>query len=88
MKMMIVLVNDRDATEVISALIEREFRVTRIASSGGFLRRGNSTLIIGIEEEKIDAALEVIRASCQEPERESQRRATIFVLDVADFKQL
>lgn len=88
MKMMIVLVNDRDADAVISALIEREFRVTRIASSGGFLRRGNSTLMIGIDEERIDAALEIIRASCGEPEREGQRRATIFVLDVADFKQL
>ena len=47
MKMMIVVLNDQDGDPVIKALVDDEFRVTRIASTGGFLRRGNSTLLIG-----------------------------------------
>ncbi len=88
MKLMIVILNDTDAEAALRALIEREFRVTRIASTGGFLRRGNTTLMIGTEEERVDDALDVIREASATPERAGGRRATVFVLDVARFEQL
>lgn len=88
MKMLIAILNDQDAEAVLKALIESDFRATRIASTGAFLRRGNSTLLIGLDEERVDAALDLIRENAAEPQQEGQRRATVFVLDVARFEQL
>ena len=88
MKMMFVILNDQDAETVLRALVEKEFRATRIASTGAFLRRGNTTLLIGLEKEKIDEALEIIRDQSVEPEEPGQRRATVFVLPVESYEQL
>lgn len=89
MKLIVAIVRDIEADAVLSALVERRFGVTRIASTGGFLRRGNTTFLIGIEDDKVDQALETIRSACsQSAEGADQRRVTIFVLSVARFEQL
>jgi uncharacterized protein YaaQ len=88
MKMMIVIINDRDAEPAMQALVDQEFRATRISSTGVFLRRGNTTLMIGLEEEKVDEALEIIRENSTKPEELDQRRATVFVLPVSRYEQL
>ena len=44
------------------ALVAQGFRVTRLASTGGFLRRGNTTLLVGLEETEIDRAKNVVHA--------------------------
>jgi uncharacterized protein YaaQ len=88
MKMLIVVLRDEDAEEVLEALIENSFGVTRIATTGGFFRRGNTTLIIGTEEQRVDEALGVIKENAKAPDDPTHRRATAFVLDVADFKKL
>ena len=43
--------------------------MTRVASSGGFLQQGNSTLLIGIEDEKVEQAVGLIRDNCRERSR-------------------
>ena len=68
MKLIIAILSDADAEEVLRALIEQGFRATRIASTGGFLRRGNTTLLIGLESDRTDAAIELIRNACREPD--------------------
>ncbi len=88
MNMMLVILNDQDAESVLRELIEQEFRATRIASTGAFLRRGNTTLLIGLEEGKVDEALEIIRDQSAEPEEPGRRRATVFVLPVSRYEQL
>ena len=88
MNMMLVIINDQDAETVLRALVEQDFRATRIASTGAFLRRGNTTLLIGLEEEKVDEAVEIIRDRSAEPEEPGQRRATVFVLPVSKYEQL
>lgn len=88
MKLLIVIIHDEDAEGVLKALTEKDFRVTHVASTGGFLRRGSSTLMIGTEAERVDEALGIVRATTNPPTMEGQRRATVFVLDMADFKQL
>ena len=88
MKMLIVILDDMDSEAVLQALIEAEFRVTRVASTGGFLRRGNTTLLIGTKEELIDQALEIIRKNTVETEKLGENRATVFVLPVNRFEQL
>jgi uncharacterized protein YaaQ len=85
MKMIIAIVRDRDTNPVSTALTSSEFRVTHIASTGGFLRRGNSTIFIGVEDGKVDQALEIIRTNLEPPDDPEQKRATIFVLNVNHF---
>ena len=78
-----------EATEYVSqALISAGFRVTRIASTGGFLRRGSTTLMIGVEDEKVSEAIRVMRESCPSSADPAQKRATLFVLNVAYYEQL
>ncbi|HEY45627.1 MAG: hypothetical protein AMJ88_05585 [Anaerolineae bacterium SM23_ 63] len=88
MKLIIVILGDEVAEEALRDLIEREFRVTRVASTGGFLRRGNTTLLIGTQDDRVDDALEVIRRVRTVQTGEGQPRATVFVLDMEHFEQL
>lgn len=88
MKMIIAIIRDQDYDAVSHALIGASFRVTRIASSGGFLRRGSSTLMIGVAEEKVDEGIQIIRDHTTIPDDPGQKRATLFVLDVKDFTQI
>ena len=88
MKLMIVVLRDDDAEKAVGELVQKDHRVTRLASTGGFLRRGNTTLMIGMEEERIDEAVAAIRAHLSEPEAPGKPRATVFVLNVARFEQL
>ena len=60
MKLIIAIIQDEDAGEVISALNEAKFQVTRLNTKGGFLRAGNTTLMTGVEKEKVDEVLKII----------------------------
>jgi len=88
MKLIIAIIKDEDNDAVSRALTKEEFRVTLTASTGGFLRSGRSTLLIGVEDDRVDAALEIIRENCKKPEKSEEKRATIFVLNVNKFTQL
>jgi uncharacterized protein YaaQ len=88
MKLIITILRDSDSEPVSQALIGEGFRVTRIASTGGFLRRGSSTLMIGVGDERVDEAIEVIRSSAAPPVEPGMKRATLFVLNVENFTQL
>lgn len=86
--MVIVVLADEDTEPVLRGLLEAEYRVTRLASSGGFFRRGNTTLLIGTEDERVELGLETIRKALDVTKVVDQSRATVFILNVADFKQL
>jgi len=88
MKLIIAIIKDEDNDKVSRALTKNDFRVTFIASTGGFLRSGRSTLLIGVENEQVEKALDVIRDNCKKPEKSKEKRATIFVLNVDQFTQL
>ncbi|NCB33294.1 MAG: transcriptional regulator [Erysipelotrichia bacterium] len=107
MKLIMAIVSNDDAASVSSALTKKNFSVTRLATTGGFLRAGNTTIIVGTENDKVDECIGIIGD-------ESKRRteivpstasydigryasfpvevqvggATIFVLDVEQFKKL
>ena len=87
MKLIIAIVRDIDAGAVIEQLVSHSHRVTRVASTGGFLRRGNVTLLIGVEEEHVDPVIDSLRDTCTPPEP-GQHRATIFVVDAPHFEQV
>jgi len=88
MKLIIAIIKDEDNESVSRALTKKNFRVTLIASTGGFLRSGRSTLLIGVDDDQVEHALDVIRDNCKKPEKADEKRATIFVLKVDKFKQL
>lgn len=62
MKLITAIVNKEDSKTVNSELIKAGFTVTRLATTGGFLLAGNVTMVIGTEDEKVDACIDVIRA--------------------------
>jgi uncharacterized protein YaaQ len=87
-KLIIAILKHEDTENVSNALVAAHFRVTHIASTGGFLRHGSTTLMIGLGDEQVDDAIDIIRMTCapsQDPER---KRATLFVMNVARFDQL
>ncbi len=88
MKLMWAIVNDKNVDEIVTRLLENDFRVTKIATTGGFLRQGNTTLLIGTEENLVDEALKIMREEIEESSDPGHRRATVFVLNVAQFTQL
>ncbi len=65
MKLIIAIVNDEDAIDVIDLLNEKGYRVTKLATTGGFLKSGNTTLMIGIEADKVDTVLSIIEETCK-----------------------
>ena len=87
MKLILAIVRDADSDPVTQALTTADFRVTRVASTGGLLRRGMTTLLIGVEAEQVDAAIQVLRKNCTPP-GEGEKRATIFVVPVDRFEQI
>ena len=60
MKLIVAIVQDEDAGRLVSALMDKGFGVTKLATTGGFLRAGNTTLISGVQDEKLEEALGII----------------------------
>ena len=65
MKLLITIVQDADAPGLIKALTEHGFQSTKLASTGGFLREGSTTLLIGVEDSQVEAVKDVIREKCR-----------------------
>jgi len=61
MKLILAIVSSDDSARVMRSLTQAEFSVTRLATTGGFLMAGNVTLIIGVEDERVDEAIGIIR---------------------------
>ena len=87
-RLIIALLRDADGEDVLKALLDANYRVTRIASTGGFMRRGNSTLLIGVEKERVEAAVQIIRNHSAPAIDPGLKRATVFVLKVDQFEQI
>ncbi len=70
MKLILAIVSNDDSSAVSSALTKGGFQITKLATTGGFLRAGNTTMICGCEDDKVDKAIELIG-------QESKRRTEI-----------
>ncbi|NLM19921.1 MAG: hypothetical protein GX217_07890 [Clostridiaceae bacterium] len=71
MKLILAIVNDEDTSRLVTELNKAHFRVTKLSSTGGFLRSGNTTLLIGVDEPELNMALDIVRKNS------SSRKATI-----------
>ena len=65
MKLIIAIVQDEDASRLVSQLMKSGYGVTKLATTGGFLRAGNTTLLIGVDDEKLHAVMEIIEHVCK-----------------------
>ncbi len=88
MKLMIAIVNDADYDKIAHQLTEEQFRVTCIASTGGLFRRGSTTLLMGLEEEKINRAVEIINEYSTSADGPGTHKAAIFVLNIKEYIHL
>ncbi len=64
MKMVIAIVQDQDSQELSDQLVKNNFRATKLATTGGFLRAGNTTFLCGVDDDKVDDLLNVINKTC------------------------
>lgn len=65
MKLVIAIIQDEDANRLVSELMNDGYSVTKLATTGGFLRAGNTTLLAGVEDERLDGCLHIIEKVCK-----------------------
>ncbi len=86
MKMIILIAKDNDADAITQTLTSAEYRVTRVASTGGFLRSGVVTLLLGVDDDRVDPVIALVKGKLGSASAE--KRATLFVVPVERFEQI
>lgn len=69
MKLVYAIVRKDNEDEVMSELTVHKFSVTKLSTTGGFLRKGNSTLMIGVEDDKVQEVIDIIKQECGERQK-------------------
>lgn len=69
MKLVIAVVQDKDAVRLLESLVEKGFRATKLASTGGFLKEGNTTLLLGVDDGQANEVVSIIKRTCQSREQ-------------------
>ena len=87
MKLILAIIQDHIAQDVLNELSENKIRATKLSSTGGFFRKGNTTILIGIEEEKLDRVKEMILNISKNKETVDDKTANtvMFVLNMDQF---
>lgn len=107
MKLILAIVSNDDANNLIKALSKAKYQTTKLATTGGFLSKGNSTIITGCEDEQVEEVMDIISKESRKheefipstmplhsgemlaaPIKVTVGGATVFVLNVEDFKKL
>jgi len=89
MKLILAIAASEVLDTVTRALVEHNYPVTQISSMGGFLRRGSTTLMIGVDAPQVAGVLTTIRAAVPTtPRANNEHYVTLFVLDAAQFVQV
>jgi uncharacterized protein YaaQ len=87
MKLIILILKDQLADALTAALTGAQYRVTRIASTGGFLHSGTTTLLIGVEAAQTEPAISLIRSAAAASASEGPQ-VTLFVVPVTRYEQV
>jgi uncharacterized protein YaaQ len=82
MKLVVAIVQDYDTDQLLRAITEAGLSATRIASTGGFLRTGNTTVLMGVADGELPRCLNLITESCGS---RGQRVAEEYLTDVAEW---
>ena len=87
MKVILAVTRDKDIESILDSLLPRGFSVTKFASMGGFLKRGSTTLLIGVEETEVEEVINLLKNAVGPPDTD-QHRITLFVMNAVDFNQI
>ena len=82
MKMVLAIINYDDAQDVINNLMKAGFQITKLATTGGFLKAGNTTFICGVDDEKVDRVIEIIS---KQSSRRTQLVPSATTMDVGMY---
>jgi len=91
MKLIIAIIQDDYSNKVVRSLTEKKYRTTKLASTGGFLKSGSTTLLIGVEDEEVDEVVNIIREQCKEKKVSKDKDevlvggANLFILDMDGY---
>ncbi len=94
MKLALAIIQDEFISKLIKALMAEKIRATKLASTGGFLKGGSTTLLIGIEEDRIDYLIDLIRNACKSTKVNDGKKevtlggANIFILDIDQYARV
>lgn len=94
MKLIVAIIQDEYINKVVKALMMEKIRTTKLSSTGGFLKSGNTTLLIGIEESKVDEVVDLIKGQCQSKKiKEGEKEVTVgganlFIMDINQFVKI
>ncbi|MGE5675382.1 MAG: cyclic-di-AMP receptor [Mycobacterium leprae] len=69
MKLVVAVIQDKDSHRLLGELTQTGFRATKLASTGGFLREGNTTLLLGVDDADVDRVVGLIKNSCRAREQ-------------------
>ncbi|ABR46326.1 protein of unknown function DUF970 [Alkaliphilus metalliredigens QYMF] len=69
MKLVIAIVHDDDVHALLDDLTANQFRVTKLATTGGFLKSGNTTILVGVDDDKVDEVISSIKDNCESREQ-------------------
>ena len=83
MKMVMCIVDDMDAYSVVDRLTRQKIQVTKLNSTGGFLKKGNTTLLIGLEDDQVQWVVDVVKSLCN-PKDEVISMETLTMLGYGD----
>ena len=64
MKLVYAIIRNENEDDVTAALMQDRFVVTRLSTTGGFLRKGNTTLMIALEDSDVERCIELIKEQC------------------------
>lgn len=82
MKLVLAIVGNDDSGMVSAALTKEGFSVTKLATTGGFLKAGNTTFIVGTEDEKVDQVISIIAAQSR---RRTQLVPSTTTMDIGVY---
>ena len=85
MKLIIAIVQDEDSSRLLSKLMKHGFGVTKLATTGGFLKAGNTTLLLGVDEDRIQEAVEVIESVCKSRKQMTSATTSIGGMNSGEY---
>lgn len=94
MKLAIAIIQDEYSPKVMKTLLAEKVRTTKLSSTGGFLKSGNTTLLIGVEDDKVDYVIELIKNQCMSKKVKAGESeitvggANIFIMDIDQYSKI
>jgi uncharacterized protein YaaQ len=94
LKLIIAIIQDESISKVIKTLMDNKIRTTKLSSTGGFLKSGNTTLLMGVENNEVDIVTELIRKECTSKKVKSGNEevtvggANLFVIDIDKYMKI